>query len=163
MKALQQNQPQANGITVDDGSERVPVLNKKGEEIGVFYMRPTDVGIIDRCNTVAKEFEKITAPLEHIDIRADGTADETDEAAVHALKEAEANLYRACDYLFGGEMSEAFFGKMNPFSPINGHFYCENALSAVTQYISARFDTEIQKINGRVEKYTGAYRKGGKK
>ena len=69
--------------------------------------------------------------------------------------------------LFGGNMSEAFFGKMHPFSPINGHFYCENALSAVGAYISRQFDREVKKVNSRVERYTHGYRtgkhKGGKK
>ena len=55
--------------------------------------------------------------------------DERNEAEFAALREAEKRLYTACDKLFGGNMSEAFFGKMHPFSPINGHFYCENALS----------------------------------
>ena len=60
------------------------------------------------------------------------------------MKEAETRLYAACDKLFGGNMSEAFFGKMHPFSPVNGRFYCENALSAVGQYISKQFARETK-------------------
>lgn len=144
-------------ITVDDGSIRVPILNKFKKEIGVFFIRPTDIGIIDRWNKVANDFDNITAPLENVNINPDGTADEKNEAEQAALKEAEKRLYDACDYLFDGNMSEAFFGKMHPFSPVNGRFYCENALSAVSTFISRQFDREVAKVNNRVNKYTHGY------
>lgn len=73
------------------------------------------------------------------------------------MQEAEQNLYAACDKLFGGNMAEAFFGKMHPFSPINGRFYCENALEAVGNYISRQFAREVKKVNARVERYTHGY------
>lgn len=153
----QNNTAVVDDIVVDDGSIRVPVRNKNGEEIGTFFFRPTDIGIIDRFNSMVGDFDKITAPLENIDIKPDGTVDEKNAAEAAALKEAEANLYAACDKLFGGNMSEAFFGKMHPFSPINGHFYCENALEAVGKYISRQFAREVKKVNTRVERYTHGY------
>ena len=156
-----------NGITVDDGSVEVPIRNKQQEVIGVFVFRPTDIGIIERYNKVIGDFDEITAPLESVNIKADGTVDEKNEAEMKAMKEAEQRLYDACNYLFGGNFAEAFFGKMHPFSPVNGRFYCENALNVVGQYISAQFDREVKKVNSRVERYTHGYRtgkhKGGKK
>lgn len=148
------------GIVVDDGSVRESIRNKHGDEIGVFYFRPTDIGIIDRYNKVAADFDKITAPLENVNINPDGTVDEKNEAEMAAMNEAEAKLFEACDFLFGGNMSEAFFGKMHPFSPVGGRFYCENALDAVGKYISKQFDSEVTKINNRVNRYTHGYRTG---
>lgn len=148
------------GIVVDDGSVRESIRNKHGDEIGVFYFRPTDIGIIDRYNKVAADFDKITAPLENVNINPDGTVDEKNEAEMAAMNEAEAKLFEACDFLFGGNMSEAFFGKMHPFSPVSGRFYCENALDAVGKYISKQFDSEVTKINNRVNRYTHGYRTG---
>lgn len=149
-----------NGIVVDDGSVKVPIRNRQGDEIGVFYFRPTDIGIIERYNKVVGDFDSITAPLESVNINPDGTVDEKNEAEQAAMKEAEQRLYDACNYLFDGNFAEAFFGKMHPFSPINGHFYCENALGAVGKYISAQFDREVKKVNSRVERYTHGYRTG---
>lgn len=160
-----------NGITVDDGSVEVPIRNFRNEEIGVFVFRPTDIGILDRFDKVIGEFDKITEPLENVNIAPDGTVDEKNEAEMAAMKEAEKRLYDACNYLFGGNFAEAFFGKMHPFSPVKGRFYCENALNMVGRYISAQFDREVKQINSRVERYTHGYRtgkhksgkKGGKK
>ena len=151
-------------IQVDDGLRRVPVLNTYGEEIGVFSFRPTDFGIIQRYNKLVGELDHIVEPLEHVSIAADGTADEdNDDAAAEALTEAENRLFAACDEMFGGNMSEAFFGKMHPFSPVGGEFYCEQALRAVGAFISAQFEAETKKVNARVSKYTGKYkRRGGK-
>lgn len=154
---IQNTQQNINEIIIDDGSVNVPIRNKQGEEIGVFVFRPTDIGIIDRFNDLADEFDNITAPLESVNINPDGTVDEKNAAEFEALKEAESRLYSACDRLFGGNMSKAFFGKMHPFSPINGHFYCENALQAVGSYISRQFTREVKKVNSRVEQYTHGY------
>lgn len=145
------------GISVDDGSVKESIYNKFGDEIGVFYFRPTDIGIIERYNKVANEFDKIVEPLKDIDVNADGTADEDDELSLEAMKKAEKSLYEACDYIFGGNMSEAFFGKIRPFSIINGRFYAENALEAVGNYISKRFERETKRVNSRVERYTQGY------
>ena len=148
------------GIVVDDGSVRESILNKHGEEIGVFYFRPTDVGMIDRYNKMAADFDKITAPLENVNINPDGSVDEKNEAEMAAMEEAVKRLYDACNYLFDGNFSEAFFGKMHPFSPVNGRFYCENALDAVGKYISRQFDREVAKVNNRVSRYTHGYKTG---
>ena len=100
------------GIVVDDGSVTVPICNKQGEKIGEFAFRPTDIGIVDRFNDLAAEFDKIVDPLESVNIKPDGTTDERNDAEFTALREAEARLYAACDKLFGGNMSEAIFGKV---------------------------------------------------
>ena len=153
--------PSNTGIVVDDGSVTEYIRNKSGAVIGEFCFKPTDLGIVDRYNKAIADFDKITEPLEQVDINPDGTADGEDELS--ALREAEKRLYDACDYIFGGNMSEAFFGKMHPFSPVNGRFYCENAIEALGQYISRRFDREVGKVNSRVSKYTQGYKPHGVK
>ena len=164
---ISRSEKDVNEIVVDDGLISVSIRNRQGEEIGIFSFRPTDIGIIDRFNSMAAEFDDIIKPLENINIKADGTANEGSVDELEALREAEKRLYEACDKVFGGNMSEAFFGKMHPFSIINGRFYCENALEGVGAYISTRFDREVKKVNNRVEKYTRGYKsgkyKGGKK
>ena len=145
------------GIVIDDGSRRVPIKNIYGDEIGVFYFHPADVGIVERYNELADSFDLITKPLEEVSVGPDGQADT--EAGEAALKEAERRLYEAVDKLFAGNMSEAFFGKMHPFSPVNGAFYCELAIEKVGEYINAQFDTETDKITKRVEKYTNGRQK----
>ena len=150
-------------ITVDDGSVKVPIKNRQGEELGAFSFRPTDVGIIERFNRLSSQFDQIVEPLERVNIKPDGTADTQDGAELAAFQEAEKRLYDACDELFGGNMAEAFFGRMHPFSPIGGRFYCETALSAVGNFISQQFAREVKQINTRVERYTHGIRTGSHK
>lgn len=157
-KEVKSTAEEINEIVVDDGFIRVPVKNNYGDEIGVFYFNPTDVGIIKRFDEVRDRFSTVVEPLSNVNINADGTGE--DAADVAQLQEAENRLYDLCDYLFGGNMSKAFFGKVNPFSPINGSFYCENALNMVATFVSKRFEKEVKKINSRVEKYTHGIRTG---
>lgn len=151
-------------IQVDSGRQRVPINDSNtGEEVGVFYFSPTDFGIVTRFNESMKDLDKLVAPLEKINIHADGTTDEGDEKAFEIMDMVKTDLFNLCDYIFGGNMSEAFFGKVHPFSPINGKFYCETALEAVGQFIADQFKAETTKVNRRMRRYTEKYAKGGKK
>lgn len=139
----------ANILTIDDGMEAVPINNKLGKQIGVFYFRPTDMGMYKRYQEVLSSFADIIKPLENIDIEADGTSNDMD--TIEKVQEA---LYEKCDYLFGGNFSEAFFGDMHPFSPVGGRFYCEVALEAVGNYISERMKEQTKASEKRIKKYT---------
>ena len=140
-------------IVVDDGSRRVPIQNTRGEEIGVFTFRPTDIGIIQRFNDMVSGFDKIIEPLEVINELGDDESI-TDAKYVDAIHAAETLLYEAVDKLFGSDgAAQAFFGCMNPFSPVDGEFYCTNVLNAVGAYIDAAFDSETEKFSEKAKKY----------
>ncbi len=148
-------------ITVDDGFQKVPINNKFGDEVGVFYFNPTDIGIIERYNKMVSTFDDIMAPLE---ILSDAPDDETfTDKREQALQEAKERLYKAVNELFQADMASAFFGKVNPFSPIDGHFYCEIALQAVGEFISQQFTVETEKMNARIAKYTNRAQRRAKK
>lgn len=142
-------------IVVDDGSVEVPISNTLGEKIGFFRFRPTDFNIIKRYQDISDKFGDVVSPLINADIEPDGNGSNEDSSKI--LYEAQDKLFELVDYLFDGNASEAFFGKMNPFSPINGKFYCEYALDAVGNFISKQFDEEIKAVSSRVSKYTHGY------
>ena len=148
-------------ITVDDGSRRVPIKNTSGEEIGAFTFHPTDLGIVMRYNNMVESFDSVTAPLEALSLAADGDADILDPKYAEALREAETRLYEAVDTLLGSNgAAEAFFGTMNPFSPVNGEFYCTQVLTAVGLFIGAQFEAETVRFSEKAKKYA---RKAAKK
>ncbi len=145
-------------IVVDDGTILVPVKNTFGEMVGEFRFRPTDFNIINRYNEVAQKFGEVVKPL--VDANIDANGEGADEESIKILNQAEGDLFEIVDYLFDGNMAQAFFGKMHAFSPVDGKFYCENALTAVGQFISKRFDEETKQISARVDKHTHGYRTG---
>ena len=141
-------------ITVDDGSRRVPILNTDGEEIGAFRFHPTDLGIIERYNRMAEQFDAIAEPLEGLSVPEGGEMELTDPKLVEALSEAEKRLNDAVNKLFGSDdAAAAFFGKMYPFSPVNGEFYATQVLQKVGAFIWAQFDTETNAMSKKARKY----------
>lgn len=148
-------------IVVDDGSVEVPISNTLGERIGMFRFRPTDFNIIKRFQEISDKFEDVVSPLINANIDANGEG--ADEESVKILDEAQAKLFELVDYLLDGNAAEAFFGSMNPFSPVKGKFYCEHALNAVGNFISKQFDEELKAISSRVEKHIHGYRTGNHK
>ena len=158
MKANEEAVEEPMEIVVDDGSITVPIKNNNGEKIGEFKFRPTDFNIVSRYNEVADKFADVVKPLVDANIGVNGEGE--DEESIKVLNEVEQRLFDLVDYMFDGNMAEAFFGKMHAFSPVGGKFYCENALNAVGQFISRKFDTEIKQISARVNKYTHGYKTG---
>ena len=56
--------------------------------------------------------------------------------------------------LYGSDGAAAvFFGSMNPFSPVEGEFYCTRVLNALGAYIGAAFETETAKFSASAKKY----------
>lgn len=159
-KILKMNEAN-NSIVIDDGMERVPMINKLGQEIGAFYLRPTDINIINRFNESVQEFEKVVEPLENIDLNPDGTSDS--EIGLKVIEECKIRLYELCDKIFGLKMSEDFFASVHPFSIIGGKLYCENALNALGQYISRKNNSEVKRFSSRISKYVQGYVPHGQK
>lgn len=158
MDELKEVQKEELCIVVDDGTITVPIKNTLGEKVGEFRFNPTDFNIVKRYNKLANDFGDIIKPLSEANISATGEGE--DEQSIEILNRVEQQLFEAVNYMFNGNMAEAFFGSVHAFSPVDGKFYCENVLNAVGQFISARFDEEIKQISTRVEKYTHGYRTG---
>ena len=144
--------PMALNITVDDGSRRVPITNTEGEEIGVFTFRPTDLGLVERFNRLVEDFNSVIEPLENVDVS--DSFGITDPALRGALNEAERRVRAAVNDLFASDSAaEAFFGRMYPFSPVNGEFYVTQVLQKVGAFIGAQFDTETKALSKKAKKY----------
>lgn len=152
-------------VTVDDGLKRVPIRNKYGQEIGVFFFRPTDLGMVDRFNEAALRFNEVAQLLDSLPEDGQGRVDMENPETTQTLRTAKEKLFALCDYAFGAKMSEAFFGSMDPFSPVNGNLYCMNVLTALGDFIGAQFKRETEKLNSRVKKYLPEdhLAKGGKR
>ena len=58
-----QTQQQPLSLVVDDRKISVPVVNRSGEQIGVFSFDPLDIGMVERYNEVS---EKFTQALQNI-------------------------------------------------------------------------------------------------
>lgn len=136
---------------VDDGTREIPIVNKFGKLICNIYIRPADYSIIDRFNTLEDRFSEIVEPLSHIGINNDGTASVDDDWEV--LKSVEADLKDEINQLFDMEEADDIFAKRNPFSSVNGVFFCEIILEAIGDIIAQAIEEEAELSKKRVDKY----------
>lgn len=147
-------------IVVDDGTEEVPIYNKAHQEVGKIIFMPTDINLINRFDETIGTINDVVKKLESVNITAEGEGETKDDMVI--LKSVEKELFEKVNYILGGDFAEAFFGKINPFSPIKltGKFYFEHALTALSGFINNRFDRSVQAVNKKVETYTHGYRTG---
>ena len=135
-------------LVVDDGSRRYEIRNTIGEVVGEFTLTPTDLGIYERYAKMQEEIAGIVKPIEEMQ-------DDADMAKfAEATEETKERLYAAINRMFGGDVAGKLFGRLHPFTPINGRFYFDRVLEVVGAQINAVFEDEAAKFGAHVEKYT---------
>lgn len=133
-------------IVVDNGLERFVIKNQKGEELGEFWMNPTDVEIIKRYDTVADNLAKV----------ADCVTD--DMPTEEIIKVLEEKVSTEINYLFNADVASSFFSITSPFSVLStGEFFVENVLNAISAIISDRTGERMKRVRTRANKYTAKY------
>ena len=145
-------------IVVKDGYKKIRIQNEYEEKIGEFYYNPTDVNIVNRYNEVVANFNDIVEPLENAGVNSDGTG--TDEASIELINTAEAKLIEMLDYILRTDSRKAFFERTHAFSPVDGAFYCEQVIEAIGNFISAKYEKEINAISKNINRHTHGYRTG---
>lgn len=134
-------------LVVDDRKISVPVVNRLGEQIGVFAFDPTDVNMVKRYDEVSDKFAQALQGIEQ-------------GGGLDALNAAGDEIISFLDYVTGGNSREAFFQKVHPLSPQNGKFYCEQVFEVIGAFIRQSFEAEGAKIGKRVSEHTHGYRTG---
>ena len=133
---------QNNDIIIDDGSKVYNIRDKHGKLLGKFVFRPSDTGIVNRYEEVAKFFNNLQLP------------DNSEET----MRAAEKELVEQVSYLIGADAQEAFFDILSPFSPLaSGELFVENVLTAIANVIEKEFKVRSKKVQRRMNKYVTKY------
>lgn len=143
---------------IDDGTQEITLENKFGQTICKVRFRPGDFGIIDRYNNLMREFASVVAPLANVDIGNDGAATFEQDWAV--LKGVEATLKQKINELFDMDEADEIFATRNPFSSINGEFFCLKVLTALQGIVEAAITWEVEISQARTKKYLAATETG---
>lgn len=138
-------------IIIDDGTQQIPILNKFGKHICDIFIRPADIAILDRYQSLMRDFDKIVAPLQNLDINADGTA--SFDKDWKTLKEVEEQVKQKINELFDMEEADAIFATRNPFSSVGGKFFCSRVLEALAVVITDAVEKEAKASQKRMSKY----------
>lgn len=144
-------------LLVDDGSKTYELKNAKGDIIGEFTFNPSDIGIYERFAQMQAEIDDIVKPIE--EMKEDYDLLQFTEATA----EIKARLFAAINKMFGTDQAERLFGRMHPFSPVNGRFYFDRVLEVVGAQINATFEDEAKQFSEHVKKYTNRAQRRAKK
>lgn len=136
---------------IDDGTREIPIVNQFGKLICNIYIRPADISILDRYNSLAADFKDIVKPLKKLSVQTDGTVTFEEEWAV--MKEVEAELKRRINILFDMDEADAIFANRNPFSSVGGKFFCESVIEVIGNIITEAVKEELELSKQRTEKY----------
>ena len=138
-------------FVIDDGSKRVPIINKFGDQIGEFYFTPADIGILERFRKLEQEAAEILNPFEKI------TEGSKMEDMADAMEAARVQLCDVLDKALGYEGAAArIFGRVHPFTPVGGRFYFEAIMEFIGNEINAAFDEQAAAFEAHTKKYTEA-------
>lgn len=141
-----------NVFAVDDGTREITLVNTYGKVICRIHFRTGELAIMDRFNALTEDLPNIIAPLEHVNMNADGTADDNaDNWAV--IKRVEGNVKQRINALLDTDEADEIFKTRSPFSSIGGVFFVEHVLKALGDAIVAQIEEESALSQARIAKY----------
>ena len=141
-----------NVFVIEDGTKCISFNNQYGQEIGKIHIRSGDISILDRYDDLLKDFEKIVEPLQHVELKNDGTSSFDKDWEI--IKGVEKELINRINAVFDMEDGANLFTNRNAFSTINGHFYVENVIKALGDVVSQEIAHESEITQKRISKYT---------
>lgn len=131
-------------LIIDSGLCTYEIKDADGRSFGSFTFNPSDTDII-------KRYEKVAKTLENLEILDPAEGE-------NPFKELDQVIYKEIDYLLNGNVSEAFFSIMGPFSPLaSGQLFVESVIDAIGQAIQAETGERMKKIAGKISKHTAKY------
>lgn len=140
-----------NTITIDDGTREISLVNPFGKLICKIHIRPADFSIIDRYNALMMDFDALIEPLKSLTLKNDGTT--AFEKDWQVLKRVEDTLKDRINKLFDMDEADDIFANRNPFSSVNGSFFCVQVLNALQELVAKAVEEETQKSEQRMSKY----------
>lgn len=131
-------------LLIDSGLVTYNIKDQDGREFGTFTFNPSDTDIV-------KRYEKVIGRLEKLEIPEPKDGE-------NPFEEVDKVIYEQIDYLLNGNVAEAFFSIMGPFSPLaSGRFFIESVLDAIGQAIQNETGERVEKIAGKIKKHTSKY------
>ena len=143
-----------NVFTLDDGTREITLVNSYNKVICRIHFRPSDISIMDRYNALTKDFDKIAAPLQRIDINPDGTTDENMADNWAVLKQVEGEMIQRINALLDSDDAGEIFKVRNAFSSIGGRFFVEHVIEMLGNVISSYLEEEAELAKARIAMYT---------
>lgn len=138
-------------IEIDDGTREYTIKNKFGQTICVIHIRPGDLSIIERLETLQNRIPEITKDLESIDINADGTA--VDTVGYKLIRQAEGRMAEELAKVFDTDEIMQIFEKRSMFSSVGGEFFASQVIEKLTDEIANTLKEETEKTQKRIDKY----------
>jgi len=138
-------------IQFDEGFKEYTI---NGDENRVIRVDTADIALTTRAVEAQKQIDAFMKRYEDIKIKADGTADIEEEAAIEAVKEMTDFVCGQIDYIFNSKVSDIVFNGASPLSTRNGIALYERFVNAMLPIIEADLKAENKAAQKRVDKYT---------
>lgn len=133
-------------IKINDGSKSYEIVNQNDKVLGTFTFNPSDMNIVEKYNDVVKNLKMAIEKM--------------GEGNDAALIEASSLLRDKMDVLFGEDTSKTFFSITGPLTPLaNGQLFIESVLEGIGAVIETEMKVRVEKVRGRMDKYTEKYNK----
>lgn len=140
-----------NIITIDDGTKEITIENSYGVVLAHFFVRPSDLTILERFDALKEGLLDVIKPLAEISIRNDGDAATPKD--VELLATARKSIIDQLNRFFDTDGFSDVFAARSPFASVGGMFFVEVVLNGLTGEMTRLVNEERELSKKRMEKY----------
>ena len=148
----------AEKLHIDGAEKEFELVNDKNGATVNVLIAIYDVFLIGRIMEVADELDKLQDKM-----YAQSPAESADNAAYiafyHAAQDIDREMRNAIDGLFDAPVCDTLFPRQSMFALGNGAPTWANILVSVIENMDSGLDSEKQKAQARIRKYSAKYKK----
>lgn len=133
---------------------RTKIIIKNGVDDKELYLNLTDMNIISRVKETQEKLTELSDKVAKVKVAGDDT--ESVFALSDTLKEADAEMRKALDYIFDAPVSDVCIGNSSCFDIINGKCRFEQVLDAIMNLYSETIGEEAKHLQ-KMQKHTSKY------
>jgi hypothetical protein len=123
----------------------------------VIYFNPNDPDLMVRMNNFDKRVSEKINRIEDVELTAEGKP--LHEAQIEAFESMQNIIKKELDYAFGGSVSDVVFKYLSPFAIVNGEYFVEQFIKAITPEIEKHVRKSNADVKIRMAKYLNKYGK----
>jgi len=144
-------------LNIDDGKKRFTINNDPNR---VIEFQPSDINLYSRLVDAQKNITKIANDMpDDLKKGIDENDDEVLERFAKLLSDLDKKVKEQIDFLFGSNVSDIVFESASSLSVVNGKFFVERFLEAVTPILDREITEVTQQSEKRINKHIGKYSK----
>ena len=143
-------------MKLSTGKVAFPIEFDNGDKQTI-YFNPNDPDLMIRIKNFGARVQEKIKDLEDVELTNEGKPKHIEQ--VETFEKMQNIIKFELDYIFGGSVSDVVFKHLSPFAIVDGEYFVEQFIKAITPEIEHEIKKAKSNVANRISKHIDKYSK----